>query len=161
MAEIEYLTTDQRGLDSIAFLWEKLKEHQRVRSPYSAGRYSRMTWDFRKNVLLDKAQNGHIRLDIAKDSVTGQFVGYCISSITDKKAGEIESIFIERAYRRHNIGDAFMTGALKWMDTIGTVSRVIGVAVGNEEVFPFYARYGFVPGVYILRPAEKESILPS
>jgi diamine N-acetyltransferase len=44
-----------------------------------------------------------------------------------------------------------MKKALKWMDDLAVTGRIIGVGAGNEEVFPFYARYGFYPGVTILR----------
>ena len=37
------------------------------------------------------------------------------------------------------------------MDGLSITKRIIGVGTGNEEVFPFYARYGFFPGVTILR----------
>jgi diamine N-acetyltransferase len=48
MPEIEYIETDQQGLDSIGFLWKKLNEHHRVRSQHFARHFSQMTWDIRK-----------------------------------------------------------------------------------------------------------------
>jgi diamine N-acetyltransferase len=155
MQRIEYLETDQQGLDSIRFLWEKLIEHHRVRSLHFAGHFTHMTWDSRKQDLLKKSQYGLMRIDVAKDGKTGKLVGYCVSSVNEEKVGEIESIFIEKDYRRQKIGDNFMKKALKWMDGMGTTKRTIAVAVGNEEVFPFYACYGFYPGVTILRQLEK------
>jgi ribosomal protein S18 acetylase RimI-like enzyme len=152
--DIQYIETDQRGLDSIGFLWEKLKEHHRARSPYHAMSMARMIFEGRKKDLLEKTQNGLMRIDIAKDIKTGKFVGYCISSLSGKKAGEIESIFVESAYRKHGIGDTFMKKALRWMDSHSVKKRVIAVAAGNEEVFPFYARYGFYPRATLLSPPE-------
>jgi ribosomal protein S18 acetylase RimI-like enzyme len=156
MLHIAYLETDGRDLDSIAFLWEKLREHHRTHFPYGAERYPRMTWADRKQGLLEKTADGHLRLDIARDSKTGKLVGYCISSVTAAKIGEIESIYIEKDCRHDGIGDNFMKKAMEWMDALGTSKRIIGVGAGNEDVFSFYARYGFYPRVTILHQLEKE-----
>lgn len=148
--DIKYIETDQRDLASIGFLWEKLNEHHRIRSPYHAGHFAHMTWDVRKKELLTKTQKGLLRIDIAKDTKTGKLVGYCISSMTANKQAEIESIFVESDYRRSGVGDTFMEKSLKWMDGLLVTKRIIGVAIGNEEVFSFYARYNFYPRVTIL-----------
>ena len=152
---IVYIETDRQDLDSIAFLWEKLKEHHRARWPYKDVIYPITTWDMRKKGLLEKTLKGHLRIDLAKDFKTKKLVGYCISSVNEDKQGEIESIFVESNYRRCGIGDNFMKKALNWMDGLSISKRIIGVGAGNEEVFPFYARYGFFPGVTILRYLEK------
>jgi GNAT superfamily N-acetyltransferase len=153
---IEYIETDQQGLDSIGFLWEKLNEHHRARSPHHAGHFSSMTFNTRKKGLLQKTEKGFLRIDIAKDVETGNLVGYCITSVTEDKQGEVESIFVESDYRRHGIGDNFMKKALKWLDSMSISKRIISVAIGNEETFPFYAKYGFYPRVTILRQVETE-----
>jgi diamine N-acetyltransferase len=150
--KIEYIETDRQELDSISFLWEKLREHHRVRWPYKDDvTYPIITWEMRKKDLLEKTSKGHLHIDSARDSKTGKLIGYCVSSVNEDRQGEIESIFVESDYRRCGIGDNFMKKALKWMDDISVSKRIIGVGAGNEEVFPFYARYGFFPGVTILR----------
>jgi GNAT superfamily N-acetyltransferase len=154
MQKIEYIETDRHGLDSIGFLWEKLNEHHRVRSLHFIEHFDRMTWDVRKKELLEKSVNGSMRVDIAKDVKTGKYIGYCISTVNAAKMGEIESIFIEKDYRRQGIGDNFMKKALQWMDGLSVTKRIIGVAAGNEEAFPFYAGYNFYPGVTIMRQPE-------
>lgn len=156
MQNIEYIESDQRDLDSISFLWKKLNDHHRIRSPYHAGHFATIIFDIRKKGLLEKTRGGDLRLDIAKDNNTGKLVGFCISSITAGKQGEIDSIYIENAYRRSGIGGAFMNRVLQWMDSQSVGSRVIGVATGNEEVLPFYARFGFYPRATLLTPLETE-----
>jgi diamine N-acetyltransferase len=156
MTDIEYISTDQSGLDSIGFLWEKLKEHHRVRSMHFAGGLARLTFEKRKTSLLDKVQNGFLHLDIAKEAGTGKFVGFCISSVTENKTGEIDDIFVESAYRGYGIGDVFMRKALAWMNGLNVERRVIAIGAGNEEVLPYYARFGFFPRITILTPPEKE-----
>ena len=150
MMKIEYAATDQRDLDLIGHLWKKLYEHHRVRSPNNAKHFVNMTFDIRKKGLLEKARKGALRLDIARDIMTDKIIGYCVSSVTEDKQGEIESIFIEKDYRKHGIGDNLMKRALGWMDGLSADKRIIGVAVGNEEAFGFYARYNFYPRVTIL-----------
>lgn len=153
---IAFLETDQRGLDSIGFLWEKLNEHHRVRSPYHPGHFAGMTFNSRKKDLLHKSRKGSLRIDIAKDNQTGKFVGYCISTINEEKQGEIDSIFIEEDYRRCGIGDNFMQKALAWMDGMSVRGKMLEVASGNEEVFAFYKRHKFYPRSIILRQFDSQ-----
>jgi GNAT superfamily N-acetyltransferase len=152
---IEYIETDRQGLDSIGFLWEKLNEHHRVHSPHHAGHFTGMTFEQRKRQFLEKSVNGSIRIDLANDIKTGKLVGYCVSTITEDKLGEIDSIYVEEDYRRHGLGDSLMKKALAWMDGLSINRRLIAVAFGNEEVFPFYARYGFYPRGTLLTEIEK------
>ena len=110
-----------------------------------------MTFDRRKKELLEKSGKGAMRIDIAKDANTRVIIGYCISTISEKKQGEIESIFIEEDYRRHGIGDNFMEKTLAWMDSLAVVKKIIAVAAGNEEALIFYSRHNFYPKVTILQ----------
>jgi len=154
MANIEYIETDRQGLDLIVPLWQKLNEHHRLRSLYFPGHYTRMTWDLRKKQLIDKSRNGSIRIDLAKDGNTEALIGYCVSTISEKRQGEIDSIYIEDGYRRCGIGDNLMKKALKWMDEHSVKGKMLEVASGNEEVFAFYSRYDFYPRSTIMRQVE-------
>jgi len=153
MTKIEYTEADQHGLDMVGPLWQKLREHHKMRSQHFAGVFEKMTFNQRKKELLDKSAKGVMRIDFAKDAETGELVGYCVSTISGDKQGEIDSIYIEAGYRRGGIGDTFMKRALNWMESQSVKKKVIGVAGGNEEVFPFYRRYGFFPRVTILGQA--------
>ena len=148
------METDEKGLDLVGPLWEKLKVHHKVRSRYFTEHFDRMTWEKRKSELLDKCRNGAMRIDLAKDENAGKFIGYCVSTINEKKQGEIESIFIEEGYRRFGIGSNFMKKALKWMERQSATRKVVAVAAGNEEAFPFYKRYNFYPRASILEQVE-------
>lgn len=153
MPRIEYIITDQRDLDLIGPLWEKLNEHHRVRSPHWADFHAHQTFDLRKKGLLEKSSVGALRIDIARDGNTGAIIGYCVSTVTEKKEGEIESIFVEKDYRRCGIGDNFMKKAMAWMDSLSVADadRKIVVAAGNEEAFIFYSKHNFVPRGTTLR----------
>jgi ribosomal protein S18 acetylase RimI-like enzyme len=151
MPKIEYSVTDRNDIDLIGPLWEKLNQHHRVRSPHHAAHFARMTFDLRKKVLLEKTGKGTMHIDLAKDTDTGTIVGYCLSTVSKEKEGEIQSIFIEKDYRLHGIGDNFMKKAIEWMDGLAVTKRTIAVAAGNEEVFAFYSRYNFYPRFTILQ----------
>jgi ribosomal protein S18 acetylase RimI-like enzyme len=154
MADIEYIETDENGLDLVAPLWRKLVEHHKIRSEHFKGHFDRMTWEKRKKGLLDKSRNGAVLVNIARDGNSP--IGYCVSTVSGDKAGEIESIFIEERYRRCGIGDHFMKEALSWMQDHAVTRKSIAVAAGNEEAFGFYSRYGFYPVVSVLEQVRLE-----
>ncbi|HEX9896462.1 MAG TPA: GNAT family N-acetyltransferase [Dehalococcoidales bacterium] len=142
---IEYAEKGRQDLDSIAPLWNKLREHQRIRSPHFAEHYARRTWKRRKAELLQKAESGGLHLDIVMDSKTKKIIGYCVSIVSSDKQGKLESIYVEPKYRQFGIGDQLMQRTLKWMDEKQAKTKTLTVGVGNEEVLTFYSRYGFYP----------------
>jgi ribosomal protein S18 acetylase RimI-like enzyme len=154
VGKIEYVEKTKQEIDLVEPLWEKLTEHHKARSQHFKHLYDQYKWEGRKNELLGKSKNGALRIDLAKDGDTGKYIGYCVSTVSENKTGEIESIYIESEYRKQGIGDHFMKKALKWMDGHAVERRVIAVAAGNEEAFGFYSRYGFYPRVSILIRAE-------
>jgi diamine N-acetyltransferase len=150
--QIYYIETDVKDLDLVAPLWGKLRLHHKERSLHFKDDISQMTWEKRKPGLVEKARTGALLVTLAKEKET--LIGYCISSINSEKQGEVESIYIEKEYRKCGIGDHLMKTALKWMDGRGAQRKIIGVAVGNEEAFGFYEKYGFYPRVIVLRQID-------
>lgn len=147
--EITYAQSGPEGLDNVAGLWRKLRLHHKERSTYFKEEMDTVPWEERKQWLLKKAgNNGKFLVETARDK--DKLVGYCISSISEKE-GEIESIYVEKEYRKQHIGEHFMKSALAWMDSRGVTRKIIGVAVGNEEAFGFYRKFNFYPRVTILR----------
>ena len=138
---MQYLVIEKHSLDIIAPLWEKLKDHQRIRSTHFRDHYANRTWAKRKNELLS-AKRLHVVL--AKDEKDA-IIGYCVSTISGDNTGTIESIYIEPVYRKNKIGDSFMKMALDWMNEQRVNNKVLTVGVGNEEVLGFYSRWGFFP----------------
>jgi diamine N-acetyltransferase len=152
---IEYIETDQRGLEQTCALREKLIEHHKIHSRHFSHHYASMPPAGQRNTeLLEKFKQGSIRVDLARDRDSGRLVGYCISTISTAKEGEIQSIFVEEDYRNFGIGDAMMQKALRWMDEQGTSKRILGVGAGNEEVINFYRRFNFFPRTIILEQVE-------
>lgn len=148
--KIEYLQNPQDSWSLIQPLWEKLRDHHAANSQYFKDYFSGVTFDARKKRLLDKTQAGLLHFGLAKDSQTGSFIGYCITSLNTEKEGEIESIFVERDYRLSGVGDGLMTRAVAWLDSVGAEKRIVSVAEGNENAFGFYRRYDFYPRLTIL-----------
>ena len=83
--------------------------------------------------------------DYAVESITGATIGYCISSIDrdDNTIGEIDSIYVDEAYRKSGIGKQLMEKAIEWLSARGTKSQKIIVVVGNEQVLNYYSQFDF------------------
>ncbi len=142
---IECVELDKREIDSIAPLWDKLRRHQRDRSPHFAAHYERRTWAARRVELLAKAGEGGLHIDVARDTDTARLVGYCVSTVSAAGDGRLESIYLEPECRKLGLGGTLMKRALDWMAERRAVTRTLIVGAGNDEVLGFYARYGFYP----------------
>ena len=158
MAKIEYTETDRQGLDLVGPLWQKLNEHHKLCSRYFSEHYPRMTFDQRKKELLDKSRKGAIRIDLARDADTGELVGYCISTVTAKRQGEIDSIYVEDGYRHSGVGDNLVKRTLDWMKGFPVTRKKVEVIVGNKEAFAFYERYNFRPRSTVLEQVEVKEV---
>ena len=101
--------------------------------------------------MLAKSTAGKLHICLALDG--GEYVGYCVSSVCCR-AGEIDSIFVEESHRACGIGGEMMKRALAWMETEKAERVNIAVSIGNEEVLPFYQRYGFFPKHILLEPKK-------
>jgi diamine N-acetyltransferase len=153
--KIKFTVSDQTGLDQIKTLWEGLNRLMGERSTYFKQHFEAMTWAKRKVDLLEKVAKGLMRIELAVDEATGQSVGYLVSSVNSKKIGEIESIFVCEAYRGMGVGDQLMKNALTWMDQNGSLEKIVEASVGNEQVFGFYRRYGFLPRLIQLKQVKE------
>jgi ribosomal protein S18 acetylase RimI-like enzyme len=152
--KIEYRELNKQDIDMIAPLWEKLREHHRVRSEHFTDHFTGITWAKRKALLIEKSASGYLQVNTVTDVDTGKIAGYCVSTISGSGQGEIESIFVESKYRKTGIGDGLMQRALAWMNELHTNQKILGVGVGNEEVLTFYKRYNFFPRTIILEQVE-------
>ena len=153
--KIKYVEGDEALLDQIKPLWEALNRYHLGLSENFSQYYLDMTFSKRKADLLKKAALGKIRIDIAFDVVSGQNIGYCISSINSERIGEIKSIFVSEVYRDMGIGYALMQKALDWLKTQGAIEKIVEVAAGNEKAWSFYALWGFLPRKTMLKQVKK------
>ena len=141
---IKYVNGDGGMLDEIKVLWETLNRHHLSVSPYFKDYYLTLTFEERKRAILQRASGGEVRVNLALDA-SGELVGYCVSSIDRWLTGEIDSIFVGAKYRGQGIGRALMEKALAWLNGKGAKKKIVSVAVGNEQAYVFYSRFGFLP----------------
>ncbi len=104
MLSIEYRTTDIKDIELVRPLWVRLNDHHQANARAFRSHYEQWTFNDRKAYFRKVAAAGSLRIDLALDPEVGRYVGYCISSLSQEKTGEIESVFIEKAYRSHGIG---------------------------------------------------------
>ena len=147
---IDYRSTDITEIDLIRPLWDQLNTYHTVNARAFRDVYTNWTFSDRKDNFKKVAAAGHLRIDLAFYPVSGRYVGYCVSSFSQERGGEIESIFVEESCRLQGIGTALLTRALAWIDTNNPVRVRISVADGNEDSFAFYQRFGFHPRMTVL-----------
>jgi len=63
----------------------------------------------------------------------------------------LESIYVDKEFRSQGIGETLVKRTLSWMEQQGANAKMVVVAVGNEEVLGFYARFGFLPRQILLK----------
>ena len=147
---VEYEIRDISDIELIRPLWNQLNEHHHANARAFRHLYAHGTFDDRKAYFHAVSEAGLFRLDLARDPVSGKYAGYCISSLSQDKNGEIESLFVDKIFRSRGIGTELLTRALAWLDANGSVRNRVPVADGNEEVFPFYRKFGFHPRMTVL-----------
>lgn len=147
---ISLVEKDINEIQLIKPLWEKLNLIHFNNSVYFKSKYEKFTFEKRMKSINRRSENGIVKLDVILDNDTMEYMGYCLSSIEDN-IGEIESIFIEKQYRRYNLGDKLMLNALNWFEYNSITNIQINVVYANDEAIPFYERYGFYIGNYVLK----------
>ncbi len=149
---ITYKTLTRDDIGSIRPLWEALNRLHRERSADFKEHFRTTTFERRIEKFL-ALPDDRLYVRAAEDS--GAIVGYVVATVSAGGAGEIDSIFIEDEYRARGVGSALMDQALAWLSAAGCREISVGVAVGNEEAFGFYRRFGFYPRMTILVRKEK------
>jgi diamine N-acetyltransferase len=142
-SDITYVSGKEVLLDQIEPVWVELNKHMAQIATDFKQHFESMTFQRRKQQLLQKAKDGEMHIDLALDGQTDKVVGYCVSTVDDAKVGEVESICVLQAYRRSGIGSRLMSSALAWIDMLGASKKIVAVSAGNEVAFGFYALFGF------------------
>ena len=100
------------------------------------------TFDQRRAELLAKAAT---RLAVWLASADEKDIGYCVSTITADRIGEVDSLYVVPTYRGRGVGHGLMSRAMNWFGRQSIQSIVVEVISGNDAAQRFYARYGFLP----------------
>jgi GNAT superfamily N-acetyltransferase len=157
--DIEFIEGNQDLLDWISPLWAKLNSYHRHKSRHFAAYYDRLTFQQWKAILLAKAQNGLMRVDLVRLKDEDDYIGYSVTTISAANEGEIESLFVIEPYRKQGIGHALMQRAINWLDRHRVKVRRLAVAVGNDKTLAFYEQFGFYPKFFTLEQVEQKFVL--
>jgi len=157
--DIEFVEGNQDLLDWISPLWTKLNAYHRRNTHQFVAYYSQLTFQKRKTVLLAKAQNGMLRVDLVRLKEEDDYIAYSVTTISSTNEGEIDSLYVAEPYRKNGLGEALMQRALVWLDRHRVKIKRVTVAAGNEEAFGFYQRYGFFPKLTTLEQIDQKQLV--
>lgn len=143
---IHYQSGSKELIDQVMPLWLKLHEHHKTTSLHFKEFFSQDISHIRRGHFESVE---HLKIILAYDS--NQCIGYVVVSKNEKSIGEIESLFLDEAYRGQRIGHTLMEEALKWLEDSDCKKIILGTSVGNEKVWPFYEQFGFYPRTTILQ----------
>ena len=144
---IEYSDLEKEEIFLVEPLWVKLNRVHTETSPFFSGEYGRKTFASRREEWLKKCEEGTVKIMIAKDGES--LAGYCICSVI-RGTGEIDSIFIEEAWRKLGIGNEFLSRADDFFRSLGVQKQILSVYAGNEKVIPFYQAHQYYPKYLIM-----------
>jgi len=150
MPTVDFTVTDERDLADIEPLWTRLNEHHEQFTRYFKGFYRCYSFGDRRRALEKKAREGVLRLEIAREPPTGRPVAYCVASLSAERVGEIDSVYVDEAYRLRGIGSELVRRCIAWMEAGGAKRKTVIVADGNDEAWRFYRRFGFFPRAMVL-----------
>jgi ribosomal protein S18 acetylase RimI-like enzyme len=85
---------------------------------------------------------------VAEDN--GENIGYCVATV-DGLNGEIDSLFVEAAYRGRGVGEELMSLGLKWLEEQKCETVRVSIAEGDESVLDFYRRFGFAERLLVMQ----------
>lgn len=148
---IGYVDSDHTSLEEVRPLWERLRDHHATLSVHFAEQIARNTYDDRVKALLERAESGFLKVILVQEGAADTLVGYGIASMDQQGQGEIDSLYVLEEYRGCGVGHELMERMLRWLGGQGVHNIGISVLFGNEQVFRFYAKYGFYPRAYLLK----------
>ncbi|HSV42227.1 MAG TPA: GNAT family N-acetyltransferase, partial [Methanomassiliicoccales archaeon] len=93
--------------------------------------------------VREKVAGGRMRVEVAV--LAGNDVGYCVSSVSDRSVGEVDSIYVKEEYRDAGIGGTLLDRAVDWIKEHPVKTILLSVTIGNEDAPRFYERHGFRP----------------
>ena len=133
-------------LDSCEHLWELFISNQTQNAGEMSAGIEEYIRSLKNGGLLNKTINGQIHVQLVNVNDNDEPIAFCITSITEDLVGEVEVLFVLESYQGNKLGGKLFEKALSWMEQKGAVEQKLFVAVGNEKVFDFYAKYNFFPG---------------
>ncbi|SHJ76902.1 Acetyltransferase (GNAT) family protein [Clostridium cavendishii DSM 21758] len=155
MESFEFINGGIELLDNVKPLWNKLNNYHLEKTISFKKKFTNMTFEVRMNKVIND-NNLKVNIDLIKDKIIDSYIGYCMSTVNNDLIGELSSIYIEKDYRKLGLGHELITKSLAWQNENNAKTKIIGVAVGNENALGFYEKYGFYKRTIILERINKE-----
>lgn len=141
--QIKAITQDNIGV--IKRLWEELNTHHLSHSTHFTHHFSKFRFEDRMEALKKRDQ---FIAYVVENNL--ECIGYCIATVHDH-SGEIDSLFLDAAYRGKGYGKTLMDLALKWLENQHCETIRVSIAEGNEGVLDFYRRFGFAERFVVMQ----------
>ena len=96
--------------------------------------------------LVAKTSDGKVHIQLVYTQAKDNPIGFCITSLSSNRIGEVEALYILDEYQGNNLGTTLLQRSLQWMEAHNVLEQKLTVAAGNEQVFSFYQKFRFYPG---------------
>lgn len=149
MDNIKYIYGGMELLEFVKPMWNKLNNYHKDNSINFKSHFESLSFE-RKLKRLEADSNLEIMVILVKDLYKDIYLGYSISTVTKDKVGEIDSIYVDKDYRKYGIGKRLMNESIAWLNSKDVNKKILYVANGNENVFDFYGKCGFYPKMILL-----------
>jgi diamine N-acetyltransferase len=133
-------------LGSCGTLWELFINNQSQNAEKMSVGVEEYIRHLRDEGLVQKTRDGKLHVQLVFVNAESNPIAFCISSLTKESVGEVEVLFVLESYQGNKLGKQLFENALVWLEQEGAIEQRLAVSVGNEKVFNFYAKYGFLPG---------------
>jgi len=153
---ITYLEGKEELLLYVKPIWENSRDYHSSVSTYFSSEFASKNFELREKEIINKSADGQLKVICAKDLDIDDYVGYCVAVIDKENIGEIESIYVNEAYRKKGIASRLMSIALTWMNNNMVKAKRLSVAVGNDTVIDFYKKYDFYPYQIVMEAKEQD-----
>jgi len=146
------IAISEKGIEclrAVERLWYKLNQHHSDVSIHFKEEINNRGFDYKINGINRKADNRDVKIFLATDTNISEVIGYCIGIISggttkrDKKTGEVDSLFVEKKYRKNGIGADLMKKCISWFKKEAVQELLVDVAAGNEQSISFYEKFDF------------------
>ncbi len=128
-------------IEVIKELWEKNRKYHENISEYFKELCHSFNFEERMKPF-SMYDSETMKITVAR--IGNEYVGYCISTITNGK-GELDSLHVNEIHRGKGIGKKLVSKHIQWMKE--NKCKAIGVTVSqeNESTIQFYRKLGFYP----------------
>lgn len=138
-------TISKKQIGSVKKLWEELNAHHLTHSSHFKDLFSRLSFDKRMSNLIKRER---FVAYVAENN--NEPIGYCIATVNSRN-GELDSLFVNKAYRKKGLGKELVSLALQWLEKQNCETIIVYIAEGNENVLDFYRRFGFAERFVVMQ----------